>query len=131
MTSSESTLRQFLWSAAIGASILLAVISTIFSLTHAIYEVFPFLYFLPIIIFVYRYPQRGVLFSLVISIVFLSLVYYFGNFNPMLVDLHGMVCHLRHHRGGHLLVCRGDAVRGTEIPGHLRELPGRYPHLRS
>src|SRR5208337_4277150 len=41
---------------------LLAIYSTIYSLTHGIYEVFPFLYFLPIIIFVYLYPSRVVIF---------------------------------------------------------------------
>ncbi|MFA6226542.1 MAG: ATP-binding protein [Methanoregula sp.] len=59
--------------------------ATIYSLTHGIYEVFPFLYFLPIILFVYFYPHRGVIFSLIISTIFLLLVYYFGNFDPNLV----------------------------------------------
>jgi PAS domain S-box-containing protein len=76
---------QISWAVAILATVALAVYSTIYSLTHGIYEVFPFLYFLPIIIFVYQYPNRGVLFSLGMSSVFLSLVYYYGNFNPTLI----------------------------------------------
>ena len=43
---------QISWAVAILATVALAVYSTIYSLTHGIYEVFPFLYFLPIIIFV-------------------------------------------------------------------------------
>src|SRR5512137_641908 len=76
---------QISWAVAILATVALAIYSTIYSLTHGIYEVFPFLYFLPIIIFVYQYPSRGVLFSLGLSSVFLSLVYYYGNFNPNLI----------------------------------------------
>jgi len=40
---------QISWAVAILATVALAVYSTIYSLTHGIYEVFPFLYFLPII----------------------------------------------------------------------------------
>jgi PAS domain S-box-containing protein len=83
MTSAKK--HQISWAVAILTTVALAVYSTIYSLTHGIYEVFPFLYFLPIIIFVYQYPNRGVLFSLGISTVFLSLVYYYGNFNANLI----------------------------------------------
>jgi PAS domain S-box-containing protein len=76
---------QISWAVAILATVALAVYSTIYSLTHGIYEVFPFLYFLPIIIFVYQYPNRGVIFSLGLSTIFLSLVYYYGNNNPNLI----------------------------------------------
>lgn len=76
---------QISWAVAILATVALAVYSTIYSLTHGIYEVFPFLYFLPIIIFVYQYPNRGVLFSLGLSSIFLSLVYYYGASNTTLI----------------------------------------------
>jgi PAS domain S-box-containing protein len=77
--------RPVYWAAAIIVTIVIAVYSTVFCLTHGIYDVFPFLYFLPIILFVYFYPNRGVLFSLFISSIYLLLVYHFGNFNPGLV----------------------------------------------
>ena len=69
------------WVGAVIATVAFAVYSTIYSLTHGIYEVFPFLYFLPIILFVYLFPKRGVLFSLGLSTVFILLIYIFGNFN--------------------------------------------------
>ena len=72
---------QISWAVAILVTVALAIYSTIYSLTHGIYEVFPFLYFLPIIIFVYQYPNRGVLFSLCLATVFLSLVYFYSTFN--------------------------------------------------
>ncbi len=70
---------------AIGITIILSIYSTIYSLTHGIHEVFSFLYFLPIILFVYIYPHRGIVFSLIISTIYLLLVYYFSNFNPDMV----------------------------------------------
>jgi PAS domain S-box-containing protein len=73
------------WAVIILATIVLAVLSTIYSLTHGIREVFPFLYLLPIILFVYQYPKRGVLFSLGISSIFLLLVYYYGNLDATLI----------------------------------------------
>lgn len=67
------------------AAVLGAVIPSVFSLTNGIYEVFPFLYILPIILVVYFYPRRGVIFSLGISLVYIGLVYYFGRGNAGLI----------------------------------------------
>lgn len=73
------------WTLAIIASIAFAILSTIISLSRGIYEVYPFLYFLPIILFVYFYPDRGVIFSLLLSTVYLLLVYSLSSFNPALI----------------------------------------------
>jgi PAS domain S-box-containing protein len=87
MTSSEFFNTRIFWAVAIGVSVILAIASTLFSLTHGIYEIFPFLYFLPIILFVYRYPQYGVLFSLLISSTYITFVYIISSFSPMLVAI--------------------------------------------
>ena len=87
MNFSESSSSQAFWWVAIGLSIIIAVSSTVVSLTNGIYDIFPFLYFLPIILFVYRHPERGVTFTLGISIVYLALVYLISSFNPMLVAI--------------------------------------------
>jgi PAS domain S-box-containing protein len=75
---------RYFWITMIVVSVIIAIYGSVFSLSHGIYEVFPFLYFLPIILFVNFYPNRGVIFSLTISAVFLLLVYFFGNFDPSL-----------------------------------------------
>ncbi len=85
MIAPVSLRHQIFWNATIVISIIIAIYSTFFCLTRGIYEVFPFLYFLPIILFVNFYPNRGVAFSLVISTIFLLLVYYFSNVNPALI----------------------------------------------
>jgi PAS domain-containing protein len=77
----EEVLRLFIVAvASIGA-----ILGTIFSLTHGISAVFPFLYILPIICAVYFYPRRAVLFALAISIIYIGLVYVLGSFDPILV----------------------------------------------
>jgi PAS domain-containing protein len=64
-----------------------AILTTIFSLSHGIFEVFPFRDVLPIILVVYFYPRHGVMFSLGISLVYIGLVYYFGLSNPTLIAI--------------------------------------------
>jgi len=85
MTASPSVQRQAFWAVIILATTIFAIYSTIFSLTHGIYEVYPFLYFLPIILFVYQYPRWGVLFSLFMSSIYLLFVYYFSGFDPAFI----------------------------------------------
>ena len=79
----EEALRLFI----IAAACVGAVLTTIFSLTHGIFEVFPFLYILPIILMVYFYPKKAVLFSLGISLTYISLIYFFGFTNPHLIAI--------------------------------------------
>jgi PAS domain S-box-containing protein len=49
---------------------------------NGIFSVFPFHYILPIILVVYLYPERGVLFSLGLSIMYISLIYLLGYSDP-------------------------------------------------
>jgi len=85
MIAPDTLRHQIFWNVMIIVSIIIAIYSTFFCLTRGIYEVFPFLYFLPIILFVNFYPNRGVAFSLAISTIFLLLVYFFSNFNPNII----------------------------------------------
>jgi PAS domain S-box-containing protein len=78
---SEEILQLFILAAAsIGA-----VLTTIFSLTHGIFEVFSFLYILPIILCVYFYPRRAVLFTLAISLMYIGLIYLLGFANHIMI----------------------------------------------
>jgi PAS domain S-box-containing protein len=77
----EEVLRLFI----VAAASIGAILTTIFSLTHGIFEVFPFLYILPIILAVYFYPRRAVIFSLSISLLYICLVYLLGAFDPSLI----------------------------------------------
>ncbi len=85
MNSPPVTGQRIFWNVTITASVIIAITATIFSLTRNVNDVFPFLYFLPIILFVNFYPERGVIFSLSLSSIFLVLVYFFSNFNPDMI----------------------------------------------
>ncbi|RPI39324.1 MAG: PAS domain-containing hybrid sensor histidine kinase/response regulator [Methanoregulaceae archaeon] len=79
----EEVLRLFM----IAAACIGAILTSVFSLTHGITEVFPFLYILPIILVVYFYPKRAVLFALFISLMYISLVFLLasGDTNLMII----------------------------------------------
>lgn len=62
-----------------------AILTTIFSLTHGIFEVFSFLYILPIILCVYFYPKRAVLFTLAISLTYIGQIYLLGSTNTPMI----------------------------------------------
>jgi PAS domain S-box-containing protein len=64
-----------------------AVLTTIFSLLNGIFYVFPLHYILPIILVVYFYPERGVLFSLGLGLMYISLIYLLGNSDPILIAI--------------------------------------------
>jgi len=77
----EEALRLFI----IAAACIGAILTTIFSLTHGIFEVYPFLYILPIILVVYFYPKRAVFFSLGISILYITITYLLGSSNSSVI----------------------------------------------
>lgn len=54
---------------------------------NGIFSVFPFHYILPIILVVYLYPERGVLFSLGLSIMYISLIYLLGYSDPIQIAI--------------------------------------------
>lgn len=71
----------------IAAACIGAVLTSVYSLTHGITEVFPFLYILPIILIIYFYPRRAVISALCISLMYISLVFLLasGNMNAMII----------------------------------------------
>jgi PAS domain S-box-containing protein len=71
----------------VAAATIGAVLTTIFSLLNGIFNVFPFHYILPIILVVYFYPERGVLFSLGLGLMYISLIYLLGNSDPVLIAI--------------------------------------------
>jgi PAS domain S-box-containing protein len=64
-----------------------AILSSIFSVTHGIFDVFPFMYILAIILIVYFYPQYGVVYSLGIGLVYIGLVFSYGTSNPIQIAI--------------------------------------------
>ncbi len=79
----EETLHLFI----VVAATIGAILPSIYSLSHGIYEVFPFFYLLPIILVVFFYPRYGVIYSLCMSLIFIGLVYYFASYNAGLISV--------------------------------------------
>jgi len=69
------------------AATIIAILTTIFSLLNGIINVFPFHFILPIILVVYFYPERGVLFSLSLGVMYIGLIYLLGNSDPVLIAI--------------------------------------------
>jgi PAS domain-containing protein len=69
------------------AATIIAILTTIFSLLNGIINVFPFHFILPIILVVYFYPERGVIFSLGIGLMYIGLIYLLGNSDPILTAI--------------------------------------------
>ena len=69
------------------AATIIAILTTIFSLLNGIINVFPFHFILPIILVVYFYPERGVLFSLALGLMYIGLIYLLGNSDPILIAI--------------------------------------------
>lgn len=69
----------------IAAACIGAILTSVFSLTHNITEVFPFLYILPIILVVYFYPRHTVVFTLSISLMYISLIFLLASSNTTLM----------------------------------------------
>jgi len=75
----------------VGLILILASIGTvilfIISLSQGIYDVFPYLYILPIILISYFYPRRGMLASFVLGSLYMASVFFFGLFNLALITI--------------------------------------------
>ena len=116
--------QQIYWTVTLLVTVLITISSTIYSLSLGIYEVFPFIYFLPIILFVYFYPEKGVYFSVALSSVYILLVYTVQRFQSKgRGNLHCVVCDLCYHWRRHVVVCRGTARGGAEDTGESLRTP--------
>ncbi len=60
------------------ASTLIPVIISIYCLSKGVYDIYPHLFYIPIILIAYTYPRKGIYGSVVIGAIYLSLVYAFA-----------------------------------------------------
>ena len=70
--------RQFLYDIAIIASVLTAAIITYVSLSEGIYEVFPYLYLIPIILIAFARPKLSIYGTVLVGWMYLALVFIIG-----------------------------------------------------
>jgi hypothetical protein len=69
-------------------SSLVAILMAIFSLSHGINEIFPYFFLLPMLIVIYAFPKRGILFTVAMGWIYIALVYVFGTFSVRVIAVH-------------------------------------------
>jgi hypothetical protein len=72
---------------AIAAS-LIAIVMAVFSLSHGINDIFPYFFLLPMLIVIYAFPQRGILFTIAMGWLYIALVYTFGTISFQVIAAH-------------------------------------------
>lgn len=77
--------KDYFWLVVIFGTTGAALTATLVGLRHGVFDVFPHLYYFPIIIVSYLYPRRGVIFSVLLGGIYLFLMYTFafGNANAL------------------------------------------------
>ena len=60
------------------ASTVIPIVISIYCLSRWIYDIFPHLFYIPIILIAYAYPRKGVFGSVILGGMYLSLVYLFA-----------------------------------------------------
>lgn len=66
----------------------LSILIAIISLTHGINELFSFFFLIPMLLVIYRFPEKGVMFTVTIGWVNIALVYVFGSFSARTLAVH-------------------------------------------
>jgi PAS domain S-box-containing protein len=70
--------RQFVYDACIAVSIIAAAIITYLSLTWGVYEVFPYVYLLPIILIAFARPKQSIYGTVLVGWMYLAIVFIIG-----------------------------------------------------
>jgi len=60
----------------------------IFSLSHGINDIFPYFFLLPMLIVIYAFPKRGILFTVAMGWIYIVLVYVFGTISIRVIAAH-------------------------------------------
>jgi signal transduction histidine kinase len=78
---SDEDLVKILWAVSIPATTLVAIVVTIVSVTREMTDVFPHLYYLPILLNAYRNPRRAIPFAAILGAVYAGLVFLLTGFD--------------------------------------------------
>jgi PAS domain S-box-containing protein len=75
---------QHIWSISIFVTTVLAIVATVYSLSHGITDVFPHLFYIPIVLAAYWNPRRAIHFALALGILYLLMValFTYGSIGP-------------------------------------------------
>ena len=108
-----------IWLFVILITTVLALLINILSLWYGHYDAAPVLFFIPVVIAAYRYPHRGPLFALIISFVYLGMVWYWTGGIISILFASSVTCY----------VLLAVSVLVSGLATHLRRNEVRYRSL--
>ena len=76
------------WICLIIATSVISILVAIICLSNGINDVFSFFFLIPMLLVIYRFPQRGILFTVAMGWVNISLVYIFGSLSARILAVH-------------------------------------------
>jgi len=77
-----------IWIYLIIATSLVVILTAVFSLSHGINDIFPYFFLVPVLLVAYVFPQRGVMFTIILGWIYIVLVYMFGTFSAKIIAFH-------------------------------------------
>jgi glucose-6-phosphate-specific signal transduction histidine kinase len=77
-----------IWIYLITAISLAVILTTVFSLSHGINDVFPYFFLIPVLLTAYAFPRRGILVTISLGWIYIVLVYVFGTFSTRIIAFH-------------------------------------------
>jgi PAS domain S-box-containing protein len=111
--------RSNLWLFMIFITAVLALLINILSLSYGHNDVAPSLFYIPVVISAYWYPNRGPIFAGVISVVYMGLVYYFLGTDAAMLITSSFICY----------VLIGVSVIVSSLASHMRRNEVKYRGL--
>ena len=73
------------WLYLIAITSLITILIEIFSLSHGISDFFPYFFLVPMLLMIYAFPKKGVLFTVGLGWIYIILVYVFGTYSTRVI----------------------------------------------
>jgi PAS domain S-box-containing protein len=108
-----------LWLFIIINTTVLALLINILSLHYGNNDVTPNLFYIPVVIAAYWYPNRGPVFAIIISLVYIALVYYFLGSDIAMLIASSVICY----------VLIGVSIVVSSLATHMRRNEVKYRSL--
>jgi PAS domain S-box-containing protein len=105
-----------LWLFIVVNTTILALLINVLSLHYGNNDVAPNLFYIPVVISSYWYPHRGPLFAIVISVLYMTLVYYFLGSDVAMLVASSVICY----------VLIGVSVVVSSLATHMRKNELKY-----
>ena len=77
-----------IWIYLIIATSLVVILTSVFSLSHGINDIFPYFFLVPVLLVAYAFPQRGVMVTITLGWVYIVLVFVFGTISTRILAVH-------------------------------------------